>query len=115
MLRYISRRAVREVCCFLLTLAVISIPLNGMPAPRASSLIPLNTSFVSFDTSIQSPNLTVVQFSVAAPSGKRIVLASSTISLRIPQDRSILGDLVIGDFCRFGAASFPSVRAPPQA
>jgi len=86
-----------------------------MLAPRASSLIPLNTSFVPFDTSIQSPNPTVVEFSVAAPSGKRIVLASNTISLRIPRDRSILGDLVIGDFRCSGVASLPSVRAPPQA
>ena len=79
-------RAARQLCCLLLSLALISIPLNGALALRASILIPLGTTLVPLGTSIQSPNPTLVQFSVAAPSGRRIVLATNTIRFPIPLD-----------------------------
>ena len=115
MLPYTKRWAVPQLCCLLLAFALISIPLNGMPAPRSPSLVPLKTAFVPFGTSIQSPDPTVVQFSVAAPSGRRIVLASNTISFPIPQPRSVPRDTAIDGHCRSGITGFPSVRSPPRA
>jgi len=107
-------RAARQLCCLLLSLALISIPLNGALAPRASILIPLGTTLVPLGTSIQSPNPTLVQFSVAAPSGRRIVLATNTIRFPIPLDRCASRDIAIESHRRSEFAGLPSVRSPPQ-
>ena len=114
MVFYARRRTTRQLCCLLLTVAFISIPLSGMTAPRASSLLPLRTTLVPFDTSIQSPNPTVVQFSVAAPSGRRIALASNTASFPIPQHRSMPIDMVIYDHCGSGVWIFPAHDHPRE-
>lgn len=115
MLAGIWRRAAAQLGCLVLALAIISIPLKGMPAPRPSSLIPLRTTFVPFDTNIQAPELTSVQFSMGVPSGKRTMLASNAISLPTPhQDHLVL--------CRepdragtSGVVALVTGRSPPGA
>ena len=115
MLAGIWCRAAARLGCLLLVLAVISIPLKGMPPPRTSSLIPLRTTFVPFDASIQAPELTSVQFSIGAPSAKRTLLASNAISLPTPHQ----DDLVL---CRepdragtSGVVALVTGRSPPGA
>lgn len=115
MLPYTQRRPAPQLCRLLLTLVLVSVPLKGMPAARASRLIPLRTTFVPFDTSIQSPNPTAIQFSVAAPSDRRVALAPSTISFPIPQQQNVSPDMVIDDHCRSGVPGFPCIRSPPRA
>ena len=114
-LRRTRKPPVLQLYCLLLTLVLVTIPLNGMPAPRASSLVSLRTTFVPFDTSIGSISPTTVQFSVAAPSGRRIALAPNAISFPIPQFHSVARDIAIDDHCRSGVTGFPSVRSPPRA
>ena len=115
MLPYTHRRAVPQLCRLLLALALVSIPLSGMPAPRASNLSPLRMTFVPFGTSFQTPSLPVVHCSIAARSGRRVVLASNTVSFPILHNGSVLADAVIDDHCRSGVAGLPSVRSPPRA
>jgi len=115
MLPYIRWRAARQLCCLLLTVAVISIPLNGISASRASGLIPLKTIFVPFDTSIQSPGLTLVEFSVGTPSGSRIVMASNAISFPVPHLRDFARYLEPGRRGVAGAVVLVTARSPPLA
>ena len=114
-LAHAGRRPVPQLFCLLLTLVLVAIPLNGMPAPPTPSLIPLRTTFVPFDASIESPTLTAVQISVAAPSARRIALASNTISFPIPQHHSVARDVAIDGQCRSGITGLPSIRSPPRA
>ena len=115
MLPYTRRRTAPQLCCLLLALAVISIPLNEMPAPQASSLISLRTTFVPFDTSIQSPDLTVVQLSIGAPSVKRIVLASNAISFPAPHHRDFACYREPDRRGPSGAVVLVTGRSPPRS
>jgi len=115
MFPYTQRRLAPQLCCLLLTLAVSSIPLDGMPAPRTSSLITLRTTFVPFDTSIQSPTLTVVEFSVGAPSSKRTDLAANGISFPIPHHRQFACCRVLDKHAHSGAVALVTGRSPPLA
>jgi len=111
----IKRRVSSQLCCLLLGLAVISIPLNGMAAQRASSLIPLRTHFVPFDTAIQAPDLTVAQYTAGVPSDRRITLAWNQNSLPIPDNRNFVRCGVFDSSCHSGADILLRGRSPPAA
>jgi len=113
MIFYTPRRTTRQLCCLLLAVALISIPLSGMTAPRASSLISLRTTFVPFDTGIQSPGPTAVQFSVAAPSGKRISLASDANSFHVPLNHEVVPYRALDRHGHSGVVAVANVRSPP--
>jgi len=115
MLRYTQPRINRQLCALLLALALVSIPLSGIAAPRASSLVPLRTTFVPFDASIQSPNPTPAQFSIAAPSVKRIAIASNANAFPIPPNRDSQSYLTSDSHGHSGAVVLASGRSPPPA
>ena len=115
MLLYARRWVKPQLCCLLLTLAVIAIPLNGIPAPRMSSLVPLRTILLPFDTSIQAPDQTVVQFTAGAPSGTRIDLAWNAISFPGTHDRDFACCRVPDGRGHPGAVVLPTGRSPPLA
>ena len=116
MLSRTLRRAAAQLGSLLLTLAVISIPLKGMPANRAASLIPLKTTFVPFDTSLQSPELTVVQFSIGVRSGKRTIpLASNAISLPTQHHPDFVSCREPNHCRTSGVVALVTGRSPPAA
>ena len=115
MLPYTQRPTTPQLCCLLLMLAVISLPLNGMPAPRTSSLAPLQTGFAPFDTTIQAPDLTVVQLSVGALPGKRIALAWNATSLPAPQHRDFASYPEPDRYGPSGPVALVTGRSPPLA
>ena len=113
--RHTRQQSVARIFTLLLTLVLVSIPLNGMEQPRTSGLIPLRTTFVPFNTTAESPTSRSAQISVGAPSARRILLASNTASFAILQHHTNLPDVAIDSYCRSGLTGLPSVRSPPQA
>jgi hypothetical protein len=96
-------------------MALISIPSNGMSVLRGPNLAPLRTSFVPFDASLQSPDPVVVQFSIAAPSGKRVVLASNVNSYAIFRNFALVPYCALDRHGQGGAVAILSGRSPPPA
>jgi hypothetical protein len=108
-----QRRIGLQLCHALLTLALVSVPLTPTSAPRTQSLLPLRTSFVPFDASLELPTTTVVQFSVAASSTKRAIFAPLANSLPIPHHQVLSHDPATGQVCQFEATGLPGARSPP--
>ena len=115
MLLYTQRRAGLQLGCLLLALALLTIPLNGVATPEASSLSPLRTTFIPFEAAIQSPSPTVVQFSLATLAAKKIVLAWNAGALAM----SVIGAFVpaptLDTHAPSGTVVFTNGRSPPRA
>jgi len=115
MLPYTERRALRQLYRLLLALALMTVPLSGMPALRTSSLILLRTSFVPFDASVESPGPAVFQVSFVGPSSRRIELAPNTISNPIARHQIVSRETTIETRSLSGLTGLPSARSPPRA
>jgi len=97
-------------------LALLAVPLNGMAASRTSSLTPLRTTFVPFDSSLQASNPAAVQFSVAASSAKRIVLAANVSAFSMQPNLDLVSCCwTLDGHAQTGADAIASGRSPPSA
>jgi hypothetical protein len=115
MLRYTQRLSARQLCRLILALALASIPLADLATPRTSILIPLCASLVPFDTSIQSPPPAPAQFSIAAPSVKRIALAWNANAFPMPPRDALISHRTPDSRRHCGMVALASARSPPPA
>jgi hypothetical protein len=113
MLSYIQGGPVPQLCRLFLIFAVISIPLNTARGPHTSVLAPLRTTFVPFETSVQSPVVTLAQFSIGAPSGKRIALGPNAFALPFPQNRDFASYRAFDNRSHSRPATAVTGRSPP--
>jgi hypothetical protein len=114
MLPYIQRRMGSQLLHLLLALALFAIPLNRSSAAQKSLLLPLRTTFVPFDATIEPPTPTVVQFSVAGASSKRAIFAPAANSFALQCPTIAACDLPSGRVRRYGATRLPGARSPPE-
>jgi len=103
----------QQLCYVIVALALVSIPLSGMATPRASSVIPLRTTFVPFDASLEPLNPPVAQFNVAAPSCKRTVLAWNGTAFPMPPNRRRESYWTFDSHSHSRPTALPSGRSPP--
>lgn len=115
MLAYSARTAGSQLCCVLLTLAVLALPLAGVKPQRGAILLPLATHLVPLDRSVQQPAGTNSQVPSLLGPG-RLVLGpptSPSVTLNLYDQRRFR--FTSSDFCDQGVIERPTGRSPPSA
>jgi hypothetical protein len=115
MLPYIRRSIWSQLCSFVLTVALLALPLAGTRIERAPILTPLATELVPLGASLQSPPTSLFHLPSLAAAGKLVLGPLSRTALAPNVDGNGRAQNITRPGCADSRATDqPNGRAPPS-